>query len=59
MNNYYNQKEFEKLQDNTIKQVLKYSNHLIEEGVKSTSWTLTNDFVVTFRDLKRKSRSKK
>ena len=59
MSSYYNQKEFEKLQDKTIKQVLEYSNHLIEEGIKSTSWTLTNDFVVTFRDLKRKSRSKK
>ncbi len=51
-------KEFEKLQDKTIKQVLKYSNHLMDEGIKSTSWTLTNDFVVTFRDLKRKARTK-
>ena len=53
-----NQKDFEKLQDKTIKQVLIYSNHLIDEGVKRTSWTLTNNFVVTFRDLKRKARSK-
>lgn len=49
--------KFEILQDKTIKQVLEYSNHLIKEGVKSTSWTLTNDFVVTFRDLKRKARN--
>jgi len=53
------QKEFMKLHDRTIKQVLKYTTHLIDEGIKSTSWTLTNDFKVTFRDLKRKPRSKK
>jgi len=51
------EEEFGKLQDATIKQVLEYSNHLIKEGVKSTSWTLTNNFVVTFRDLKRKART--
>jgi len=54
-----NKEEFEKLHNKTIQLVLDYSNHLIEEGIKSTSWTLTNNFVVTFRDLKRKSRSKK
>ena len=53
-----NEKEFIKLHDKTIKQVLNYTNHLIEEGVKRTSWTLTNDFIVTFRDLKRKARTK-
>jgi len=51
-----NEKEFMKLHDKTIKQVLEYSNYLIEEGVKKTSWVLTNDFVVSFRDLKRKPR---
>ena len=54
-----NDKEFEKLHDETIQKVLEYSNHLIQEGIKSTSWTLTNNFVVTFRDLKRKARNKK
>ena len=50
------EEEFNKLHDKTIKIVLEYSDHLIEEGIKSTSFTLTNDFVVTFRDLKRKAR---
>jgi len=59
MSDRLTQKEFEKLHDETIKQVLNYCNHLIEEGIKSTSWTLTNDFKVTFRDLKRKKRTVK
>jgi len=49
--------EFERLQDDTVAQVILYSNHLIKEGIKSVSWTLTNDFKVTIRDLKRKARN--
>jgi len=53
------EKDFAKLHDKIIKQALKYSNHLIEEGIKSSSFTLTNSFVVIFRDLKRKPRVSK
>jgi len=52
-------KEFAKLEDKTIKQVLKWTNYLMESGIKSNTWTLTNSFKVTFRDLKRKARGKK
>lgn len=52
-------KDFHKLHDKLVELTLEYSNHLIQDGIKSVSWTLTNDFVVSFRDLKRKPRSKK
>ncbi len=37
------EKEFGKLQDETVDQVMLYTNHLIEEGIKSLTWTFTND----------------
>ncbi len=51
------EKQFMKLHDKTIKQILKYTEHLMDEGIKSVTWTLTNDFKVTIRDLKRKART--
>ena len=51
-----NQKEFEKLHDEVIKMTLDFTNHMIKEGIRKESWTLTNDFKVSFRDLKRKAR---
>lgn len=49
--------EFEKLHNQLVDLSLKYTDNMAVEGVKNISWTLTNDFVVTFRDLKRKSRT--
>lgn len=54
-----NKKKFLKLHDEIIDKSLEYTNALMEDGVKSVKMTLTNDFVVTFRDLKRKPRDGK
>lgn len=57
MKKHLTDKEFAKFEDKTIKQVLKWTNYLIETGIKSNTWSLTNSFKVTFRDLKRKART--
>ena len=53
-----NQEEYEKFHDEIVQKTLEFTNHMIEEGIKKESWTLTNDFIVSFRDLKRKPRIK-
>ena len=52
-----NQKEFVKFHNKVIQMTLKFTNHMIEQGIRKESWTLTNNFVVSFRDLKRKART--
>lgn len=50
------QEEFNEFHDDLILRCLKYTDNLAEQKTKSVSWTLTNDFTVTFRDNKRKAR---
>ncbi len=42
--------EFEKLHDKTIKQVLKYTEHLMDEGIKSTKvWVIAMEVMNIIR----------
>jgi len=46
-------KEFLKLHDDLINQTLVYSDALINQGVKSVSWTLKNNTRVTIKNSKK------
>lgn len=46
--------EYDKLYDSMLDIIVKYSEHLIEDGIKENKMSLTNSFDVIFRDKKRK-----
>jgi len=47
------QQEFEKLHDEMLDTIVKYSDNLIKDHIKESKISLTNGFDVIFRDRKR------
>jgi len=44
--------EYDKLYNKMLDSIFNYSNHLIQNRIKSTTLLLTNGFDITFRDRK-------
>lgn len=50
--------DYQKLHDSLIQKLLEYSNLMIEQGVESESYTLTNNAKIIIRNSKKSFKKK-